>query len=82
MRSVERVCRILRRFPTFRNIKPQTELKPLKDEEKFPAIVKDGIWELAALDRYERRALSKRKFAICTFDSAFIPRSKKGQDAH
>jgi hypothetical protein len=70
MRSVERVCRILRRFPNFRDIKPQIELKPLKDEEKFATIVEDRIRELAALDRYERRAISKRKSAIRAFDSA------------
>jgi hypothetical protein len=70
VRSVERVCRILRRFPNFRDIKPQIELKPLKDEEKFATIVEDRIRELAALDRYERRAISKRKSAIRAFDSA------------
>jgi len=71
VRSVERVCRILRRkFSNFRDIKPQIELKPLKDEEKFATIVEDRIRELAALDRYERRAISKRKSAIRAFDSA------------
>jgi hypothetical protein len=70
VRSVERVCRILRRFPNFRDIKPQIELKPLKDEENFATIVEDRIRELAALDRYERRAISKRKSAIRAFDSA------------
>jgi hypothetical protein len=75
VRSVERVCRILRRFPNFRDIKPQIELKPLKDEEKFATIVEDRIRELAALDRYERRAISKRKSAIRAFDSASMSRS-------
>lgn len=46
MRSVERVCRILRRFRKFGDIKPQIELKPLKDEEKFASIVTDRIREL------------------------------------
>ncbi len=64
----------------FRDIKRQIELKPLKDEEKFPTIVEDRIQELAALDRYERRALSKRKSAICAFDAAGISRSKRGPD--
>jgi hypothetical protein len=82
VRSVERVCGILRRFSNFGDIKPQIELKPLKDEEKFSTIVEDRIRELTALDRYERRALSKRKSAIRAFDSACISRSKKGQDAH
>ena len=76
MRSVERVCRILRRkFSNLGDVKPQIELKPLKDEEKFATIVEDRIRELAALDRYERRALSKRKSAIRAFDSACISRS-------
>jgi hypothetical protein len=75
VRSVERVCRILRRFPNFRDIKPQIEMKPLKDEEKFATIVEDRIRELAALDRYERRAISKRKSAIRAFDSASMSRS-------
>jgi hypothetical protein len=44
-------CRILRRFPNFRDIKPQIELKPLKDEEKFATIVEDRIRELVPLHR-------------------------------
>jgi hypothetical protein len=75
VRSVERVCQTLSRFPNFRDIKPQIELKPLKDEEKFATIVEDRIRELAALDRYERRAISKRKSAIRAFDSASMSRS-------
>ena len=46
VRSVERVCQILRRFPNFRDIKPQIGLKPLKDEENFATIVEDRIREL------------------------------------
>jgi hypothetical protein len=34
----------------------------------FATIVEDRIRELAALDRYERRAISKRKSAIRAFD--------------
>ena len=75
MRSIERVRRILRRFSNLGDIKPLIELKPLKDNEKFATIVEDRTRELAALDRYERRAISKRKSAIRAFDSASMSRS-------
>jgi hypothetical protein len=57
------------------------EPKPLKDDEKFATVVEDRIRVLAALDRNERRAISKRKFAIQAFDSACMSRSNpKAQD--
>jgi hypothetical protein len=37
---------------------------------KFATILYDMAWRLAAMDRYERRALSRRKFAIQVFDAA------------
>jgi hypothetical protein len=44
--------------------------KPLEAEEKLASILEEKISEFAALDRYERRALSRRKAAIRNFDVA------------
>ncbi len=44
--------------------------RPLEVEEKLAAILGERVSQLAALDRYERRAWSRRKFAIRRFDVA------------
>lgn len=68
MQTIGRVQRILGRFFDFDDIETLIELKPLEDDEEF-AIIVEGTGELAALNRYERRAISKRKIR----DSRCVP---------
>jgi hypothetical protein len=70
MRKIDRVQRILGKSFDLADIDGLIDLKPLEGDEKFATVVEDRVRELAALDRYERRAISKRKSAIRAF--AFI----------
>jgi len=65
--------RILRRFDS-RTPMPDNVMEVLNSKPegpyKFATILADKTRQLLALDRYERRALSRRKFAIRAFDTA------------
>jgi hypothetical protein len=67
---IDRVQRIFGKSFDLDDIDPLPDFKPLEGDKKFAIVVEDRVRELAALDRYERRAISKRKFAIRAFDSA------------
>jgi hypothetical protein len=51
-------------------IKEMVSPKPPDSEDKLAIILDENISEFAALERYERRALSRRTAAIRSFDAA------------
>lgn len=72
-----RMVRLLGRFPErypvrpadFETIDQVLHPKMLEGDAKLASILGDRTGELARLDRYERRALSKRKTAIRGYDA-------------
>lgn len=74
LRTKSRIARQLARIrgPVSVILRPlltSLETKP-EGPEKFATILSDMGRRLGAMDRYERRALSRRKFAIRAFDAA------------
>jgi hypothetical protein len=64
MRTIDRIEGALGTSFDFDVIEPLIELEPLKSDQKFATAIEARTRELSALDRYERRAISKRKSAI------------------
>jgi len=69
LKMSERIERLRGAPSAINEIEEMCHFEPLEGDEKHAAILRERVSQLAALDRYERRALSRRKFAILNFDS-------------
>ena len=76
IRAINRVWRMMKQMtpqeisdPSFQKSASEIMGKPPQGPEKFMYILADFPKRLKAMDRYERRALSRRKFAIRELDA-------------
>ena len=59
---------------------PELNPGPLDEQEDREAAIAEVVLKLSALDRYERRALSRRKFAIRDWDDYEARRNRNAAD--
>lgn len=60
---------LARQAPVLTKTPPRNEVDGIRDPGKFASVLAELSVRLLALDRYERRALSRRKRAIRNFDA-------------
>jgi hypothetical protein len=69
MKMIDRIERLRSAPFKVAEIEEMIYPEPLEGEQKLAAVIEEKASQLAALDRYERSALSRRKFAIRKFDA-------------